>query len=244
MKQKWAVLLLWIGVVLFLPANNGDEMEPTGGGIVIQLPDNVPLVALTFDDGPNPVTTPRLLEGLALREVPATFFVVGSHVEEYPELVLNMRDAGHQIGVHTYDHVELTKLTEKIYEQQVRRNREQLTMLLGEGEYWLRPPYGLTDGNITRWEKGPLIIWSVDPEDWKDRNSARVVEQVVARAKDGDIILLHDIYEESVDAALAIVDELLSRGFCFVTVEQLASLRGGEIEGGLRYTKFPPVPGE
>ena len=239
MKLKRAILLLWIGILLLIPAKNEKVFCPAGGGIVIELPQNMPLVALTFDDGPNPVTTPRLLEGLALREVPATFFVVGCHVDEYPDLVREMAGAGHQIGVHTYDHVMLTELTWSVYEQQVRRNRQQLIDLLGEGEYWLRPPYGLTDEKISRWECGPLIIWSVDPEDWKDRNTARVVDDVVARIKDGDIILLHDIYEESVDAALAIVDELLSRGYCFVTVEQLAQLRGVQVEAGERYTSFP-----
>ena len=223
-----------------LPGGQEELLLPAGGGIVMQLPENMPLVALTFDDGPNPATTARLLEGLAIREVPATFFVVGSRVSDSPELVKRMVEEGHQVGVHTQDHVMLTQLTTQIFQQQVEKPRQQLEQMLGSGSYMLRPPYGLMDEKLSQWEKGPLIIWSVDPEDWKDRNTGRVVNEVLAEVEDGAIILLHDIYEESVDAALIIVDELLSRGYCFVTVEQLAALREVEWEPGKRYIKFPP----
>ena len=234
------VLMIWVWIVGMLPGGQGEALFPTGGGIVMRLPENVPLAALTFDDGPNPVTTARLLEGLALREVPATFFVVGSRVMDSPELLRRMAEEGHQVGVHTHDHVMLTQLTPEIYRQQVEEPRRQLEQLLGAGSYMLRPPYGLTDEKLSEWEKGPLIIWSVDPEDWKDRNIHRIVNEVLVEVEDGAIILLHDIYEESVDAALMIVDELLSRGYCFVTVEQLATLRETPLKSGQRYTKFPP----
>ena len=234
------VLLIWVWVIGMLPGGQKELLYPTGGGIVMQLPENVPLVALTFDDGPNLATTVRLLEGLALREVPATFFVVGSRVEESPELLKRIAEEGHQVGIHTHDHVMLTELTPEIYRQQVEEPRRQIEQLLGNGSYMLRPPYGLTDEKLSQWEKGPLIIWSVDPEDWKDRNVQRIVNEVLAEVEDGAIILLHDIYEESVDAALLIVDELLSRGYCFVTVEQLAALRETSLKPGQRYTEFPP----
>ena len=240
MKKQMVVLLILVGMMTLLPGEEQERVRSAGGGIVMQLPENVPLAALTFDDGPNPVTTARLLEGLALREVTATFFVVGSRVEEHPELVKEMVQAGHQVGVHTYDHVMLTQLTPEVYQQQVERARAQLEGLLGEKNYMLRPPYGLMDERLSQLEQQPLIIWSVDPEDWKDRNTQRVVEEVLAKVEDGAVILLHDIYEESVDAALSIVDEMLSRGYCFVTVEQLATLRGIELKPGQRYTEFPP----
>lgn len=237
--KKYIAICFGVALLLMVLKIKEPDLE-TGGGIVVELPKNIPVVALTFDDGPNPSTTTRLLEGLALREVPATFFLVGSRVEGQEELVRNMAAAGHQIGVHTYDHVRLTELSQTLYDEQVTRNREQLTQLLGEGTYWLRPPYGLMDARISEWESGPLILWSVDPEDWKDKNTQRIVHEVLSKVKDGDIILLHDIYDSSVDAALSIVDTLLERGYCFVTVEELARMRGISLEGGVEYRSFPP----
>ena len=230
-------LLLCVLALMLLPA--GERALPTGGGGVVVLPEEPPLVALTFDDGPDPASTPRLLEGLALREVPATFFLVGERIPGCEALVAEMAAAGHQIGVHTYDHVEMTRLSRADYDLQVGRTRELLTDILGEGEFWLRPPYGIVDGAVTAWADGPLVLWSVDPEDWKDRNVARIVSSVVNRAADGDIILMHDIYDSSVDAALEIVDTLLDRGFCFVTVEQLMELRRVEPQRGVLYTALP-----
>jgi len=221
-------VLLWQGEVL-----------PAGGGAMVKLPDEPPLVALTFDDGPRNSTTRPLLEGLALREVPATFFLVGERMEGSEELIRRMDADGHQIGIHTYDHVRMTRLSREEYNGQVERTRAALEDILGPGEYWLRPPYGIVDETVTAWADGPLILWSVDPEDWKDGNVERIVSSVVDRAKDGDIILMHDIYESSVEAALRIVDTLLDRGYCFVTVEQLMELRRVEPAAGELYSGFP-----
>ena len=225
-------------VLLLLPAGNRDSVAVGGGGVV-RLPDRIPLVALTFDDGPRPDTTGALLDGLALRGVPATFFLVGERIEGSEELLLRMKQEGHQIGIHTYDHVLMTQLSRAEFEEQLALTRSRLGELLGEGEYWLRPPYGILDDNVVRWADGPLILWSVDPEDWKDRDRNRIVELVVSRAKDGDIILMHDIYHSSVDAALDIVDKLQERGFCFVTVEQLMELSGTEPSAGELYRSLP-----
>jgi len=238
-KKRWKALTFCILTLAVLSAD-GETVRPTGGGGMVVLPDGrAPLVALTFDDGPRPDTTGRLLEGLALREVPATFFLVGERIPGCEALVEEMAAAGHQIGVHTYDHVEMTGLLRGEYDRQVGRTRELLTGILGEGEFWLRPPYGIVDPAVTAWADGPLVLWSVDPEDWKDRNVERIVSAVVNRTGDGDIILMHDIYDSSVDAALEIVDTLLDRGFCFVTVEQLMELRRVEPQRGVLYTALP-----
>lgn len=237
--KKRLVILLISAAVLLLPGL-GEESVPTGGGGVVRLPQGTPLVALTFDDGPRADTTGPLLEGLALREVPATFFLLGERIPGNEGLVKEMAAAGHQIGIHTWDHVMLSEVTAEEFRTQTDRSRACLTALLGERDYWLRPPYGIMDPALERLEKGPLIIWSVDPEDWKDHNVERIVSSVLSRVKDGDIILMHDIYAGSVEAALAIVDALLDRGYCFVTVEQLMALRGVEPEAGERYTACPP----
>lgn len=238
-NKRWKVLVLCALSLAMLPVGR-EIARPAGGGGMVVLPDGkAPLVALTFDDGPRPDTTGRLLEGLALREVPATFFLVGERIGGSEALVRSMAAAGHQVGIHTFDHTMVTKLTRAQFDLQVDRTRALLTDILGPGEYWLRPPYGIVDESVVRWADGPLVLWSVDPEDWKDHNTARIVSDVVGRAKDGDIILLHDIYHSSVDAALAIADALLDRGFCFVTVEQLMELRGVEPEAGVLYTSLP-----
>ena len=132
------------------------------------------------------------------------------------------------------------KVSAQAFLDEMTRTRRALDDILGEGDYWLRPPYGIMTPELQKLEEGPLIIWSVDPEDWKDRNKARIVNYVLSRVQDGDIILMHDMFGASVDAALEIVDTLLERGFSFVTVEQLMELRGVEPEAGKRYNMVRP----
>ena len=227
-------------LALALGPGTGPEVRPAGGGAMVELDTGEPpLVALTFDDGPRNSTTGRLLEGLALREVPATFFLVGERIAGSEDLIREMAAAGHQIGIHTYDHVRVTELSHRDFDLQVSKTRALLTDILGEGDYWLRPPYGIVDWSVEQWADGPLILWSVDPEDWKYQDADRIVDCVTRQVEDGDIILMHDIYDTSVDAALRIVDELMDRGYCFVTVEQLMDLRGVQPENGALYTSLP-----
>ena len=235
--KKWAACLCVLALVFALPAP--EPALPAGAAAEVTVGDP-PLVALTFDDGPRSSTTGPLLDGLELREVPATFFLVGSRIPGNEDLVRRMAADGHQIGLHTYDHVELRGLSRSAFDLQVGKTRALITALLGEGNYWLRPPYGLIDKQAEGWCGGPVILWSVDPEDWKDSDTGRVVSAVVDRVSDGDIILLHDLFPSSAQAALHIVDELTARGYCFVTVEQLMQERGVVPETGVRYRKIPP----
>lgn len=233
--RKFGVFLCVLGLVLMLPAP--EPVRQTDAPAQVTL-DGPPLVALTFDDGPRSSTTGPLLDGLELREVPATFFLVGSRIPGNEDLVRRMASQGHQIGIHTYDHVKLKGLSRQDFDLQVGRTRALITELAGEGDYWLRPPYGLLDKTSESWCGGPVILWSVDPEDWKDDDIDRVVAAVVEHASDGDIILLHDLFPSSAQAALRIVDTLLARGYCFVTVEQLMEQRGVTPEAGVRYRKI------
>ena len=153
-------------------------------------------------------------------------------------LIRRMRDEGHQIGVHTFDHVEVTKLSRPDFDLQVGKTRALLASITGEGEFWLRPPYGKIDGSVRQWADGPLILWSVDPEDWKDHDVNRIAGHILSHVQDGDIILMHDIFNSSVDAALQAVDALQAQGYCFVTVEQLMAERGVTPEVGARYRKI------
>jgi peptidoglycan/xylan/chitin deacetylase (PgdA/CDA1 family) len=198
------------------------------------------LIALTFDDGPRRSTTTALLDGLAERGVQATFFLIGAQVENNRDVVQRMDQEGHQIGIHTYDHVKLTDLNQADFDAQVARTRTLLEEILGHNHFLLRPPYGMLDESVKQWAQCPIILWSIDPEDWKDQNTAREVEQIVSQAKDGSIILMHDIFPASVDAALQVVDALHQQGYLFCTVEDLFAARGITLEDGTMYWNAYP----
>ena len=239
-KKGYGWVVYWAAVFIFACSPVEREV-PAGGGAVVVVPEDFPVVALTFDDGPHAENTRRLLDGLAQREVPATFFLVGERLAGNEGLVREMAVMGHQIGVHTWDHVMLDeRVSAEEFLSQMSRTRHALEDILGEGAYWLRPPYGIMTPELQKLEEGPLIIWSVDPEDWKDRDKERIVRYVLDHVRDGDIILMHDMFGASVDAALEIVDVLLERGYSFVTVEQLMQLRDVEPEAGKRYNMVRP----
>ncbi len=216
---------------LYLPAQAAAANAPLPSG---------PFVALTFDDGPKPETTPRLLDGLSRRGVRATFFVLGLQVEGNEDLLRRMANEGHQIGMHTAHHKVLADLGPADFYAEVDQLRFTLTALLGPENYMLRPPYGMIGHGGKDRAAAPIVLWSVDPEDWSDHDAARIAAHIADRAQDGDIILLHDIYDASVDAALQAVDALMARGYTFVTVEELFALRGMEPENGTVYRKLPP----
>ena len=235
--KRFGAFLCAASLAVLLPGPEPAKQADAPAEVTLSDP---PLVALTFDDGPRSSTTGPLLDGLELREVPATFFLVGNRIPGNEDLVRRMAAEGHQIGIHTYDHVELKGLSRRDFDLQVGKTRALITRLAGDGSYWLRPPYGFLDRNAGSWCGGPVILWSVDPEDWKDDDVDRIVAAVVEHVSDGDIILLHDLFPSSGQAALSIVDTLLERGFCFVTVEQLMEARGVTPEAGARYRKIPP----
>lgn len=236
-KILW--LAAWLAAFLLWPGPP-QELTMTGGATTVELEEGEPpLVALTFDDGPRNSTTGRLLDGLALREVPATFFLVGNRIEGSEELIRRMAADGHQIGIHTFEHVVVSDLSRKDFDLQVGKTRALLAEILGDGEFWLRPPYGLFDSSVRKWADCPIILWSVDPEDWKDHDVERIVASVVERVEDGDVILMHDIYQSSVEAAIRIVDALEEKGFCFVTVEQLMARQGIVPEAGVIFPERP-----
>ena len=196
---------------------------------------DIKYVALTFDDGPSPRCTPQLLDGLKERGVRATFFVVGCQVVKDPDIVIRMAQEGHQVGNHSYDHQELDKLSCGAAEEDMRRNDELLQELLGEGDYWVRPPYGLLSEEACAAAATPIINWSVDTEDWKSKDAEKILDIIYRETGDGDIILLHDRYLNSVEAALRAVDHLQQQGYRFVTVAELLAWKGVEPAAGEVY---------
>lgn len=228
-----AAAFLWVWVCL--PERLRDRQEVLAAA---ELPAG-PFAALTFDDGPRSATTCVLLDGLAQRGVHATFFVIGENVEGNEDLLVRMVQEGHQIGLHTYHHKSLAELNGVDFSTEVNSLRETLTQLLNQPKFMLRPPYGMISEAGKSWAGMPIILWSVDPEDWSDQDTQRQVDLIVSSAQDGDIILLHDIYPSSVETALQVVDALMAKGFHFVTVEELFAIRGMEPEAGVIYRKLP-----
>ena len=194
-------------------------------------------VALTFDDGPRPGTTDRLLDGLLERDAAATFFVIGEQVRGNEALLRRMAAEGHQIGNHTYSHVRLLKAEKDAVVEEIHKTETLLKEVLGDSSFWLRPPYGLIGAERSKLIRTPMIYWSVDPEDWKLLNKDKVVAAVLGAGQPGDIILLHDFYSTSVDAALALVDALQAEGYDFVTVEELFRIQEVEPQAGVLYAR-------
>ena len=224
-------LALWAAALLLLCG----ALRPAPAAQAAMAAGGEKLVALTFDDGPRRSTTAALLDGLSQRGVRATFFLVGSNVEGNEDLIARMEAEGHQVGIHSASHKMLTGLNDADFYREVGALRRQLEGLLGHGALLLRPPYGKVDRGVERRAGSPIILWSIDPEDWSDDDSARQTALITASARDGDIILLHDIYPSSVETALAVVDALLSDGFYFVTVEELFAARNIKLQNGRVY---------
>lgn len=202
-----------------------------------ELTEEPKYVALTFDDGPRADTTGRLLDGLLERDAAATFFVIGEQIPGNEDLLRRMTAEGHQIGNHTYSHVRLLDADRNSAVEEIHKTEVLLKEVVGDGDFWLRPPYGLIDRQRAALVRTPMIYWSVDPEDWKLLNKDKVVAAVLGAVQPGDIILLHDFYSTSVDAALALVDALQAEGYDFVTVEELFRIQEVEPQAGVLYAR-------
>ncbi len=178
-------------------------------------------IALTFDDGPHPRYTEKLLDGLAERGVKATFFVTGANAEKYPEIVRRMQEEGHLIGNHTYHHVQLTAANGEKFREEIISTNEIIKEITGQDTEYIRPPYGCWNKKYEDELNMFPVLWSIDPRDWCSDDVDCIVRNTVGKIKEGDIILMHDQYKSSITAALEIVDQLQDQGYEFVTVEEM-----------------------
>ncbi len=227
------LMAIWVLLLLLLGVPAGSRALPADGSAALLEEERY--IALTFDDGPRSGTTDRLLDGLRQRGASATFFLVGEQAAANPALVQRMQAEGHQVGNHTWSHVRLEGMDAAPALAEIQRTDEYLQQLLGEGDYWLRPPYGLIGEQLEPQVPVPMVKWSVDPRDWESRNTQAVVRAVLRDAKPNSIVLLHDIYATSVEAALQVVDALQKEGYWFVTVEELLRLNGVTPQAGALY---------
>lgn len=198
-------------------------------------------VALTFDDGPSGRFTRQLLDGLYDRGVKATFLLCGYRIKIYPEVTQRILDEGHEVGYHGYSHKNMKELSRRTIASEII----DTDALLPEGCHprFLRPPGGCCSDAVRQVAQArglSILGWSVDPRDWATHDAAAIEKAVLKNVSDGDIVLLHDMTNSSVDAALAIIDVLQERNYEIVTVSQLAHLRGATLRVGETYSAFPP----
>ena len=231
--RRGGAALLALLTLLLLPGCTPAVEEAAAD---LPLPESgLKYVALTFDDGPRADTTSVLLDGLRERGASATFFLIGQQIPGNEDLICRMAAEGHQVGNHTYGHTRLQNARDDTIIEEIHKTEGLLTEVLGPGEYWLRPPYGLVDKSRSDLIKTPMIYWSVDPEDWKLLNADKVTACVLDRIQPGDIVLLHDFYPTSVEAALRIIDALQGEGYAFVTVAELFNIYGTMPQAGRLY---------
>lgn len=225
--EKKCGYVLWMLLGLFLLAAGvfwrGTDIDGTTESVANLAAQHMeaPRVALTFDDGPNSEHTKTLLDGLKKRGVKASFFLMGKNIEGNEDLVKRMHDEGHLIGNHTFDHVQLNKLSDAQACDQITKTSNRIYEITGEYTTFIRPPFGEWKKDLDCVVTMIPVLWDIDPLDWKTDNVDQVVSRVEKDVEDGDIILLHDNYASSVEAALRIVDDLSKQGYRFVTAEEL-----------------------
>lgn len=204
-----------------------------------EIDSNKPMVALTYDDGPS-ANTPKILDILEKYNAHATFFVVGDRVDgnsKYQSYVKRAYELGCQIGNHTYEHKNLTSLSESQIKSQISKCDKAVKNAAGITPTIMRPPGGNRNETVDKTVGKPLILWSIDTLDWKTRDASQTISAVLDHVKDGDIILMHDLYAATAEASETIIPALIKKGYQLVTVEELAEHRGG-MKAGKRYSSF------
>lgn len=178
-------------------------------------------LALTFDDGPDPVYTGPLLDGLKERNVRATFFLSGERISGNEELVRRMAEEGHLIGVHCLNHTDLTKEPLKKALSDISLVRSRIGEITGVRPEYMRPPFGKISDGLFESLDMEIALWSVDSLDWKLQDAGKITERVLRDVRDGDIILMHDEFDASLKAAFEIIDKMKEKGYTFVTVDEI-----------------------
>jgi peptidoglycan/xylan/chitin deacetylase (PgdA/CDA1 family) len=195
-----------------------------------------PFIALTFDDGPNPTLTPKLLDLLATRHLKATFFVIGQNAADHPEILKRAIREGHEIGNHSWSHPNLGKMSDEAVRRELQKTEDAIVAAIGKKPTLMRPPYGSITARQKKWiheEFGyRIILWDVDPLDWKRPGPSVVTARILKETKAGSIVLSHDIHPPTIEAMPATFDQLMKKGFKSVTVTELLGMA----------TPIPPKP--
>lgn len=196
-----------------------------------------PMIALTFDDGPGEYTE-ELINCLVENNAKATFFMLGQNVEAYPEIAKELSDAGMELGNHSYSHPDLVTIGAEAAAQQVSNTDAALKAATGFEATVMRPPGGSFNDSVKAAIDHPLIIWSIDTRDWATKSEDQTYQVVMDNAQDGSVVLMHDIHEWSVKAAIRMIPDLIAKGFKLVTVSELAEAKGETLQSGNAYYYF------
>lgn len=198
-----------------------------------------PMVALTFDDGPNGTATPKILDTLERYNVVATFFDLGTCMEKYPNITKREEQIGCEVGTHTYSHQNLNKLSAEEIQNDISNASMVYEKTLGHKLYLVRPPYGNANSTVRRNLKYPLIGWDIDSLDWKFRNKDKILSKINEISNyDGRIILMHSIYDATAEAVEELVPQLLEKGYQLVTVSEMAKYKGTILDTSTVYYNF------
>ena len=220
---------------------NAEGMVFSGGRYI---DPSKPMVALTFDDGPDVKVDGVLMDELEKVNGRATFFVVGQRVEKFPEDIKNTVERGHEIGNHSYDHdIHLSSKGQDYIRNEFDKTDDAVEKAAGVRPALVRLPGGNISNDVKAVVKKPLIFWSIDTEDWRSRDAVKTQNSILSQVKDGDIVLMHALYLSTAQACKTVIPELHARGYQLVTVSELIHFRGQNVQGGngVQYKNFPPV---
>ncbi len=200
------------------------------------------LIAITFDDGPGESNaTGVLLDNLDKYNARVTFFVVGNRVASHASTLKREYEMGNQICSHSYTHANLAKLSEAKIKEELNKTDDAIEKVIGIKPDCLRPPYGSLNDTVKKVAGKHIITWSVDTLDWKHKNADTVRNHIISHAFDGAIVLLHDLYPTSVQGALGAMKDLQEKGYAFVTVDEMAAIRGVKMTNSKVYNNFKPA---
>ena len=243
------IVVFIVGTMFLTLRNKTGDVEYAGREITAPMQKHVrivkdltgkKLVALTFDDGPGAETTPRLLDILSEKDVKATFFELGKMARANVEIVKRVAEEGHEIGSHTMYHQNLGKATAGTIRSDIGEANAVFQGILGYVPSLMRPPYGSTNAALKSNVGAPMILWTVDTMDWKYKNTESILSYTTSEVFDGAIILMHDIHATTVDAVPVVIDTLRGMGYEFLTVSELAKIRGIELKNGVSYGSLKP----
>ena len=196
-------------------------------------------VAFTFDDGPNPNTTPTLITEFSKRGMNATFFMLGRSAEKYPEVVKMVDQNGFEVASHTYQHRNLKRITDEEQNYEINQAKQVIYNVIGKNPTSIRPPYGNYNDTTLAYLDTPIVLWNIDTLDWKYRDANATYQNSIDKIEDGSIVLFHDIYYTSVDAAIRMADELYQRGYLLLSVRELAKAKSITLTPKTRYYHIP-----
>lgn len=214
-----------------------DSYKAQGWLPVREVDPSKPMVALTFDDGPSKFTT-AIADCLEQHNAAATFFMVGNRVTAFASTVARLKNLGMELGNHTYAHEKLTKIGADAIRSTLAKTDNDVFAACGAKTTLVRPPYGAHNQATDAAVGAPVVLWSIDTLDWKTKDAESTVNKVLLSVQDGDIILMHDIYEQSAEAAVRLIPALIERGYQLVTVSEMGNAKLGGLVNGAAYTRI------